>query len=111
MPWCRALVSKAREGIGELMSALDAQRIGAARLRQGVHLWAVEEGVSLQHMNRPTERADREAGPGIPPRFGDALREPIPDRGLQALSASRVGYAGEVAALSPRRELDRVVVR
>ena len=62
-------------------------------------------------MNQLTERADREQELRISPRFGDALRELVPDRGLQALSLFRVGYADEAAALSPRRALESVVVQ
>jgi hypothetical protein len=87
----------------------DAQRLRGGRLLQRIHLWATKEGISLQHMNQLTERADRERELGIPPRFGDALRELVP-AGLEALSAFRIGYAGEPAAPSPRRALESVVV-
>jgi len=108
----RQVPTAAAFGILAVPDAADnAQRLRGGRLLQRIHLWATKQGVALQHMNQLTERADRERELGIHPRFGNALRELIPEPGLQALSLFRIGYADEAAALSPRRALASVVLR
>ena len=48
----------------------NAQRMGAGRLWQRMHLWATTQGVNMQPLNQMTEMADREVVLGSAPRFG-----------------------------------------
>lgn len=82
-----------------------ARRLTGGRLLERIHLWAAANGISLQHMNQITERADRERQLGLPPRFARASRLLAPDAGWQPLVAFRVGYATSDAGQrkSPRR--------
>lgn len=83
----------------------NAQRLAGGRLLERVHLWATANGLSLQHMNQMTERADRERQLGLPPRFGPAVADLIPTRGWQPLVSFRVGYptGSDGRRESPRR--------
>jgi hypothetical protein len=71
----------------------NAQRLTGGRLLERIHLWTTGHGLSLGHMNQITERIDRERQLGLPPRFGDASRQLIPNPGFQQLVAFRIGYA------------------
>lgn len=79
------------------------------RLLERTHLWATGNGIALQHMNRLTERADRELQLQLAPRFDDALRELLPSD-WQALSSFRIGYPTHVPRKSPRRSVRAVIV-
>ncbi len=83
----------------------NAQRLAGGRLLERVHLWTAANGLSLQHMNQMTERVDRERQLGLPPGFGRAVADLIPDRGWQPLVSFRVGYpaGSDGRRRSPRR--------
>jgi hypothetical protein len=99
-------------GIVSVRDAGDnAQRITGGRLLERIHLWTAANGLSLQHMNQITERADRERQLGLSPQFGDAAQALIPDQGLQPLVAFRIGYpkGDDGRRKSPRRPAKQVI--
>lgn len=83
-------------------------RLNGGRLLERIHLAATAGGFALQHMNQVTERIDRERALGLPATFAPRLDAQIGQRGQQALSTIRVGYAERKAGLSPRRSLGAV---
>ncbi|MDO8213563.1 twin-arginine translocation signal domain-containing protein [Conexibacter sp. CPCC 206217] len=88
----------------------DAQRMTGGRLLQRIHLWTAANGLSLQHMNQITERADRERQLDLAPRFGDAIQALVP-AGTEPLAAFRIGYPrnDDGRRLSPRRPAAEVI--
>ncbi|HST43153.1 MAG TPA: hypothetical protein VLK58_26745 [Conexibacter sp.] len=88
----------------------DAQRLTGGRLLQRIHLWTAANGLSLQHMNQITERADRERQLGLSRRFGDAIQALVP-AGSQPLVAFRIGHprSDDGRRLSPRRPAREVI--
>jgi hypothetical protein len=89
----------------------NAQRMGAGRLWQRMHLWATTQGLAMQPLNQLTELADREVVLGSAPHFGDAVRGLVGDPGWQALLTFRVGYPTHEALRSPRRAIADVLKR
>jgi hypothetical protein len=89
----------------------NAQRITGGRLLERIHLWTAANGLSLQHMNQITERADRERQLGSRPQFGDAAQALVPDQGWQPLVAFRIGYpkGDDGRRKSPRRPAKQVI--
>jgi hypothetical protein len=89
----------------------NAQRLTGGRLLERIHLWTAAHGLSLGHMNQITERVDREHQLGLPPTFGDASRQLIPDPGFQQLVAFRIGYpsGNDGRRLSPRKPATEVL--
>lgn len=87
------------------------QRLAGGRLLERVHLWTVANGLSLQHMNQMTERADRERQLGLPPHFGPAVQALVPGDGGQPLVTFRVGHpsGGDGRRPSPRRPATAVI--
>ena len=85
-------------------------RMKTGRLWQRMHLWATSQGLAMQPLNQPIERAEREESIGLAPRFGNALNELIGDRRWQPLMAFRIGYPTKDPGVSPRRSLQDVVV-
>jgi hypothetical protein len=105
--------SAAAYGIVAVPDARDnRQRLTGGRLLERIHLWTAINGISLQHMNQITERADRERQLGLSPRFGTAAQELIPDDRWQPLVAFRIGYpnADDGRRKSPRRPAREVVL-
>jgi hypothetical protein len=106
----RQTKSAAAYGIVAARDATDnGQRLQGGRLLERIHLWTAAHGLALQHMNQPTERADREIELGLAPRFGVALRDLLPI-GWQPLSSFRTGYSTQSPHKSPRRALEAVIV-
>ena len=106
----RQTKTAAAYGIVAVRDASDnGQRLQGGRLLERIHLWTAAHGLALQHMNQPTERADREIELALAPRFGDALRDLLPT-GWQPLSSFRAGYSTHVARKSPRRAIEAVIV-
>jgi hypothetical protein len=87
----------------------NAQRMGAGRLWQRMHLWATVHGLAMQPMNQMAERADRETTQGISPHFGNALRALIGASSWEALMPFRLGYPTHEALPSPRRAVNDVL--
>lgn len=89
----------------------NAQRLAGGRLLQRIHLWTAANGISLQHMNQITERADREAQLGLAPEFGAAIQALVPDDGYEPLVSFRIGYpdGADGRRRSPRRPASSVV--
>ena len=88
----------------------NGQRLMGGRLWQRMHLWGTANGLAMQPLNQPAERADRELQLGIEPRFGNALAELLGDPSWHALMPFRLGYPTEDARLSPRRSVEAVLV-
>jgi hypothetical protein len=87
----------------------NAQRIGAGRLWQRMHLWATVHELAMQPMNQMAERADRETTQGIAPHFGDALKALIGVSPWEPLMPFRLGYPTHEALRSPRRAVNDVL--
>ncbi len=87
----------------------NAQRLGAGRLWQRMHLWATTQGVGMQPLNQLTEMADREVVLSSSPHFSTALRALVVDPTWQVLMTFRVGYPTHEALLSPRRAISDVL--
>lgn len=89
----------------------NAQRLAGGRLLERVHLWTAANGLSLQHMNQMTERADRERQLNLTPRFGPAVADLITARGWQPLVTFRVGFpkGDDGRRQSPRRPARTVI--
>lgn len=88
----------------------NGQRLLGGRLWQRMHLWGTANGLTMQPLNQPAERADREVQLGVEPRFGNALAELLGDPAWHALMPFRLGYPTEEARLSPRRSVEAVLV-
>ena len=88
----------------------NGQRLVGGRLWQRMHLWGTANGLAMQPLNQPAERADREVQLGVEPRFGPALAELLGDSAWHALMPFRLGYPTEEARLSPRRSVEAVLV-
>ena len=88
----------------------NGQRLVGGRLWQRMHLWGTANGLAMQPLNQPAERADREVQLGAEPRFGNALAELLGDPNWHALMPFRLGYPTEEARLSPRRSVEAVLV-
>ena len=88
----------------------NGQRLLGGRLWQRMHLWGTANGLAMQPLNQPAERADREVQLGVEPRFGNALAELLGDPAWHALMPFRLGYPTEEARLSPRRSVEAVLV-
>jgi hypothetical protein len=79
------------------------------RVWQRLHLAATLQGLAVQPLNQPSERADRERQLGIEPRFGRALAALVADAAWQPLMPFRVGYPLGSLQPSPRRPVSAVV--
>jgi hypothetical protein len=88
-----------------------AQRLGAGRLYQRMHLWATTKGLSMQPLNQSVERAERERVTGRSGSIRSDLAALIGDPGWQAVMPLRIGYPTGTAPASPRRALASVVSR
>ncbi len=88
----------------------NGQRLLGGRLWQRMHLWGTANGLAMQPLNQPAERADREVQLGVEPRFGNALTELLGDSSWHALMPFRLGYPTEEARLSPRCSVEAVLV-
>lgn len=97
-----------------LLAVPDAQdnrmRLRGGRLWQRMHLWATTRGLAMQPLNQMSERAERERQLGIRPNFGAALAELTGTPSLQALMLFRVGYPLSNAGVSPRRDVNSVLI-
>jgi hypothetical protein len=85
-------------------------RVQAGRLWQRMHLWATANGIAMQPMSQLTERADREMSLGIPPKFGEALKELLERPDQDVLMLFRMGYPARAAYASPRRAVKDVLI-
>jgi hypothetical protein len=86
-------------------------RLRAGRLWQRMHLWAVLNGLAMQPMNQIIERAEREQSANLDPRFTRSVADLVGDSHSQAVMAFRLGYPTQAAKPSPRRDVNRVLVR
>lgn len=86
-----------------------AQRIGAGRLFQRVHLAATVRGLALQPLNQVFERIDREIDAGLEPTFAKAMTALAPI-GTEVVTAFRIGHPTTTPYLSPRRPAEEVLV-
>jgi len=97
-------------GLLAIHNRLDkTQQLRAGRLWERMHLWATKEGLAMQPLNQPTERASREIVLGITPHFGDALHSLIGDDAWQAILTFRTGYSTHEGLRSPCRAVNDVV--
>ncbi len=88
----------------------NALRMKSGMLWQRMHLWATGQGLAMQPLNQPIERAEREESIRLAPRFGNALNEMIGDAKWQPLMAFRIGYPTKDPGVSPRRGVRQVVI-
>ncbi len=88
----------------------NVQRMKSGMLWQRMHLWATGQGLAMQPLNQPIERAEREESIRLAPRFGNALKDLIGDSRWQPLMAFRLGYPTKDPGMSPRRGVRQVVV-
>jgi len=86
------------------------QRLLGGQAWQRMHLWGTTQGLGMQPLNQLPERADRERQLGIEPRFGNALKALLGDKGWQVLMPFRLGYPTRVGLPSPRRPVPSVLV-
>lgn len=106
----RHVATAAAFGILVVRDARDrAQRLRAGRLWQRMHLRGTIEGLAMQPLNQPAERADREVQLGREPWFGRALAEVVGDSSWQALMPFRIGYPTVAGRPSPRRDVRDVI--
>ncbi len=87
-----------------------AQALRAGRLWQRLHLLAVSRGLAVQPINQPVELVDRERVLGQEPRAAATLVALTGAADWRPTFAFRMGFPTRVAAPSPRRPLDAVVV-
>ena len=87
----------------------NGQRLAGGRLWQRMHLWGAANGLAMQPLNQPAERADCELQLGVQPCFGNALAELLGDPNWHALMPFRLGYPTQEARLSPRRSVEAVL--
>jgi hypothetical protein len=88
----------------------NAQRVQGGRLWQRMHLWAERQGVAMQPLNQMAERADREKGLAIEPRFQRVLAGLAGGGGWHALMPFRLGHPTTAALPSPRRSVGEVLL-
>ena len=86
-------------------------RLRGGRTWQRMHLWATTRGMAMQPLNQLAERADRERQLALTPVYTSALAGLIGGSGLEALMPFRIGYPTRDGGLSPRRNLEAVLVR
>jgi hypothetical protein len=86
-----------------------AQRIGAGRLYQRMHLWATTRGLVMQPLNQIVERAEREGSTTGAGPVGRGLAGLVGDPGWQPVMPLRIGYPTTAAPASPRRPVADVV--
>jgi len=87
------------------------QRLQGGRYWQAIHLWSTIQGLGVQPLNQPCERADREkTQKGSKPVFTKALAQLVP-KGWEALMPFRMGYPTQPAFKSPRRPYQEVLYK
>ncbi len=107
----RQLATTSTVGLIVARDALDArQRLNAGRLWQLLHLQMTAVGLSAQPLNQLLERRDREIQLGSEPHFGKILAEIVSDDHWSALMPFRAGYPTSPTLLSPRRDLQTVLL-
>ena len=87
-----------------------AQRLGAGRLYQRMHLWATLRGLAMQPLNQGVERAERERITGVAGPIGRGLAALVGDPAWQPVMPMRIGYPTTSAPASPRRAVADVVM-
>jgi nitroreductase len=85
------------------------QQLDGGRFWQRMQLFAASHGLSMQPVDSPLVRADRETSLGLSPVFGTAMATIAGDE-WQPLLPFRIGYAQRKAELSPRRPVSAVIV-
>jgi hypothetical protein len=97
-----------------LLLARDADdnlhRVQGGRLWQRMHLWATSRGLTMQPLNQMAERADRERGTGVTPRFQRVLDGLAGGGDWRALMPFRLGHPTVAAGPSPRRPVEDVML-
>ncbi|MFE9446625.1 hypothetical protein ACFYO2_49000 [Streptomyces sp. NPDC006602] len=81
------------------------------RLLQRIHLAVTARGLALHHMNRITERVDRDRSRGRESPLGPpltALADRVGDGDGQVLAAFRLGHPVRQGRRSPRRSATEV---
>lgn len=86
-----------------------AQRLGAGRLWQRLHLAATTRGLAMQPLCQIPERIDRERATGGAPTITRAFAELLPGGDGQAVMAFRIGYPTAGTHPSPRRPAEEVL--
>jgi hypothetical protein len=108
----RHVATAAAFGILAVPDTRDAQmRLRGGRMWQRMHLWATTRGLAMQPLNQLAERADRERQLALTPTYTTVLGTLIDGSGLEALMPFRIGYSVRDAGLSPRRDVEAVLVR
>ncbi len=87
-----------------------AQRLGAGRLYQRLHLWATTRGLAMQPLNQSVERAERERSTTGPGGISASLATLVGDPTWQPVMPFRLGYPTSPAPASPRRAIGDVLV-
>jgi hypothetical protein len=105
----RHVATAAAYGLVAVRDAADpAQRLGAGRRYQRLHLAATVQGLAMQPLNQVLERADRERTAGLDATFGRAMAALTP-AGWETLMPFRVGYPTGQPGLAPRRPAEEVI--
>lgn len=86
-----------------------AASLRAGRNWQRMHLWATSQGLSMQPLNQPVERVDRERQLGIPAKAARLLEQHTGPGDWRPTFAFRVGYPTRATGPSPRRPVELVV--
>lgn len=84
------------------------QQLVCGRVYQRMHLWATDNGISMQPLNQLAERVDREQLLDLEPRFTTSVAEMIGDDARGSQMMFRVGYAWDAPFHSPRRPVSWV---
>lgn len=83
-------------------------QLQAGRRWQRMHLQATANGLALQPLNQPVERAVREEQLGLAPDFQARLAD-LTGSDWTALMTFRAGYPARAAIPSPRRDVNDVI--
>lgn len=86
-----------------------AASLRAGRIWQRMHLWATSQGLSMQPLNQPVERVDRERQLGVPAKAAGLLEQHTGPGDWRPTFAFRVGYPTQATGPSPRRPVELVV--
>jgi len=81
----------------------------AGRAWQRMQLWGTSRGLSMQPLNQPLERVDRERELGVDPGTARRLAGFTGDPTLKPTFAFRAGFALQAANPSPRRPVEWVL--
>ena len=86
------------------------QALQAGRIWQRLHLWATAQGLAMQPLNQPVELVDRQRQLQQPATIEKALADLTGEPDWQPTFAFRLGYPLRQANLSPRRNVQSVLL-